>query len=125
MTRQLAAFPAGIGVGTGKNMWRTAFGTARAVAFMFVMVLCSYSQTLKIWPGIAPGSETWTQKERVENNTPIGAVVFKVVGGAFVALAIDLEGHNVARWLQAKGIAAFVLKYRIMEKRQKGIPKMN
>src|SRR4029078_4556375 len=43
-------------------------------------------------------------------------------GGAFVALAIDLEGNNVARWLQEKGIAAFVLKYRIMEKRQDGIP---
>jgi acetyl esterase/lipase len=46
-------------------------------------------------------------------------------GGAFVALAIDLEGHDVARWLQDKGIAAFVLKYRIMEKRQEGIPALN
>jgi len=33
-----------------------------------------------------------------------------------------LEGNNVARWLQEKGVAAFVLKYRIMEKRQEGIP---
>src|SRR6266851_9594592 len=111
-----------------KNMWRTTFGMARAVALTFVMALCSYPQTLKIWPGIAPGSETWTQEERVEKNTPIGTVVFNVVtptltvylpertkatgtgiiiapGGAFVALAIDLEGHDVARWLQAKGIA--------------------
>jgi acetyl esterase/lipase len=39
-----------------------------------------------------------------------------------VALAIDREGHDVARWLQDKGVAAFVLKYRIMEKRQEGIP---
>jgi len=129
-------------------MWRTTFGMARATALTFVMALCSYAQTLKIWPGIAPGSETWTQEERVEKNTPIGTVVFNVVtptltvylpertkatgtgvniapGGAFVALAIDLEGHNLARWLQDKGIAAFVLKYRIMEKRQEGIPKMN
>ena len=129
-------------------MWRTTFGMARVVALTFVMALCSYPQTLKIWPGIAPGSEKWTQEERVEKNTPIGTVVFNVVtptltvylperpkatgtgiiiasGGAFVALAIDLEGHDVARWLQAKGIAAFVLKYRIMEKRQEGIPQMN
>jgi acetyl esterase/lipase len=129
-------------------MWRTTFGMARALALTFVMVRCSYPQTLKIWPGIAPGSETWTREERVEKNTPIGAVVFNVVtptltvylpertaatgtgiiiapGGAFVALAIDLEGHAVARWLQDKGIAAFVLKYRIMEKRQEGIPQMN
>ena len=129
-------------------MWRTAFCMARGVALTFVMALCSYPQTLKIWPGIAPGSEKWTQQERVEKNTPIGTVVFNVVtptltvylpertaatgtgiiiapGGAFVALAIDLEGHDVARWLQANGIAAFVLKYRIMEKRQEGIPQMN
>jgi acetyl esterase/lipase len=81
-------------------------------------------------------------------NTPLGTVVFNVVtptltaylpertkatgtsvivapGGAFVALAIDLEGHNVARWLQERGIAAFVLKYRLVEKRGEGIPAMN
>jgi len=78
-------------------------------------------------------------------DTPIGTVLFDVVtptltvylpekakatgtgviiapGGAFVALAIDHEGHKVARWFQDKGIAAFVLKYRIMEKRGEGIP---
>src|SRR5205823_1373714 len=43
----------------------------------------------------------------------------------FVALAIDLEGYDVARWLSDKGIAAFVLKYRILEKREEGIPKLN
>ena len=125
-----------------------SFGVARAIAITIAMAFCSYPQTLKIWPGAAPGSETWTQKEKVEKNTPIGTVVINVVtptltlylpertkatgtgiiiapGGAFVALAIDLEGNDVARWLQNKGIAAFVLKYRIMEKRQQGIPAMN
>jgi acetyl esterase/lipase len=128
-------------------MWRTLFAVARAVALTSVMAFCSYSQTqsLKIWPGVAPGSENWTQKEKTVENTPVGTVVFNVVsptltvylperssatktgiiiapGGAFVALAIDLEGHNVARWLRDKGIAAFVLKYRIIEKRGEGIP---
>src|SRR5207248_3310881 len=46
-------------------------------------------------------------------------------GGAFVALAIDLEAREVARWLQERGIAAFVLKYRTMEKLQEGIPEMD
>jgi hypothetical protein len=45
-------------------------------------------------------------------------------GGAFVALAVDLEGHRVARWLQERGIAAFVLKYRLVEKRGDGIPSL-
>ena len=119
--------------------------TAAGVA---LMLASARAQVVKVWPGIAPGSETWTQQERVVENTPLGTVIFNVVtptltayfpqrskatgtgvviapGGAFVALAIDLEGHNVARWLQERGIAAFVLKYRIVEKRQDGIPAMD
>jgi acetyl esterase/lipase len=124
---------------------RTTVCIAGAIALTFLMACPADSQVVNIWPGVAPGSENWTQKERTVDNTPIGAVVFNVVtptltaylpertkatgtgviiapGGAFVALAIDLEGNNVARWLQEKGIAVFVLKYRIMEKRQEGIP---
>src|SRR4051812_23735679 len=37
------------------------------------------AQVVKIWPGVAPGSEGWTQKERTVKNTPLGAVVFDVV----------------------------------------------
>jgi len=115
---------------------------------MGLAVWSAHAQVVKLWPGVAPGSETWTQQERTVENTPLGAVIFNVVtptltaylperakatgtgvivapGGAFVALAIDLEGHPVARWLQARGIAAFVLKYRIVEKRQDGIPAMD
>jgi acetyl esterase/lipase len=119
---------------------------AGAVAFMFLMACSARSQVVNVWPGVAPGSEHWTQKERAAENTPLGTVIFNVVtptltvylperakatgtgviiapGGAFVALAIDLEGRDVARRLQERGIAAFVLKYRILEKRQEGIPK--
>ena len=126
-------------------MKRTVEYTAGAIAFTFLMACSADSQVVNIWPGAAPGSENWTQKEKTADNTPIGTVVFNVItqtltaylpersratgtgviiapGGAFVALAIDLEGNNVARWLQEKGIAAFVLKYRIMEKRGEGIP---
>lgn len=118
------------------------------VAALLLAAFLSYSQTLNLWPGIAPGSETWTYKKRLEKNTPIGPVIFNVVtptltayfperskstrtgvivapGGAFVALAIDMEGNDVARWLQSRGIAAFVLKYRLKEKLQEGIPDMN
>lgn len=104
------------------------------------------AQTVNLWPGVAPGSERWTQRETTYTNTPIGAVEINVVvptltaflpdpakatgtgvivapGGAFVALAIDLEGNRVAKWLQQRGIAAFVLKYRTIEKRGEGFPK--
>jgi acetyl esterase/lipase len=126
-------------------MTRTAVCIACAIAFTFLLAGPANSQTVNIWPGVAPGSENWTQKERVIENTPLGTVVFNVVtptltaylpdrakatgtgviiapGGAFVALAVDLEGANVARWLRERGVAAFVLKYRIMEKRGEGIP---
>jgi acetyl esterase/lipase len=111
-------------------------------------VSLAQAQVVKIWPGVAPGSEHWTQQERTIENTPLGAVVFNVVtptvraylperskatgagviiapGGAFVALTMDLEGIQTARWLQQRGIAAFVLKYRIVEKLQEGIPEMD
>jgi acetyl esterase/lipase len=128
-------------------MRETAIRGACAVAFTFLLA-CSaraQQQVVNIWPGAAPGSENWTQQERVVENTPVGTVVFNVVtptltaylpepkratgtgviiapGGAFVALAISLESREVARWLQERGIAAFVLKYRIREKRGEGIP---
>jgi acetyl esterase/lipase len=125
----------------------TSTKIALAIAFVFLIPSSGSagSQVVNVWPGVAPGSEKWTQKERAVENTPLGTVVFNVVaptltaylpekakatgtgviiapGGAFVALAIDLEGNSVARWLQGKGIAAFVLKYRILEKRGEGIP---
>ncbi|MFL6285258.1 MAG: alpha/beta hydrolase [Pyrinomonadaceae bacterium] len=126
-------------------MTRTILSAACAIAFTFLLACSARSQTVNIWPGAAPGSEHWTQKERTIENTPVGTVIFNVVtptltaylperskatgtgviiapGGAFVALAISLESNDVARWLQERGIAAFVLKYRIMEKHGDGIP---
>lgn len=102
------------------------------------------SQVVHVWPGVAPGSETWTQKEQIFKNTPVGTVALGVVdptltvylpnpklatgtgvivapGGYCVALALSQEG-SVAQWLQAHGIAAFVLKYRVIEKKQQGVP---
>jgi acetyl esterase/lipase len=118
-----------------------------AIALVFLMPGSGSAapQVVNVWPGVAPGSEKWTHKERVVENTPLGTVIFNVVtptltaylperskatgtgviiapGGAFVALAIDLEANQVARWLQEKGIAAFVLKYRLLEKKGEGIP---
>jgi acetyl esterase/lipase len=116
-----------------------------ALLLSVVWTCSAHAQTVNLWPGIAPGSEAWKQKEMSVSDTPIGTVIFNVVtptltaylpdktkatgtgvivapGGAFVALAIDLEGNSVARWLQERGIAAFVLKYRIVEKKGEGIP---
>jgi acetyl esterase/lipase len=127
----------------------TTLCTTGAIALSFLAACGAYSQTpgktIDIWPGVAPGSEGWKQKEIVVHDTPVGTVVLDVVtptltlylpdparatgagviiapGGYCVALAIDLEANDVARVLQKMGVAAFVLKYRTMEKRQQGVP---
>jgi acetyl esterase/lipase len=41
-----------------------------------------------------------------------GAAMVVVPGGGFMQLAIDREGYAVAKWLNERGIVAFVLKYR-------------
>jgi len=124
-----------------RSLSAAAIGTA-------LILGTAQAQTVNVWPGVAPGSERWTQKEVTIANTPLGAVILNVVtptltaylpardkatgtgiiiapGGAFVALAIDLEANSIARSLQARGIAAFVLKYRTVEKRSEGIPQMD
>src|SRR5260221_1538144 len=40
-----------------------------------------------------------------------GTAMIVVPGGGFQHLAIDKEGHDVAKWLNQLGVAAFVLKY--------------
>jgi acetyl esterase/lipase len=126
-------------------MLRTTCLTAAAVT---LSLGTAHAQTVNLWPGAAPGSASWTQKEVTVENTPVGTVILNIVtptltaylperakatgtgiiiapGGAFVALAISLEGTDLARWLQERGIAAFVLKYRTIEKKQDGIPTMD
>jgi acetyl esterase/lipase len=42
-----------------------------------------------------------------------GAAVIVAPGGAYLSLSMDSEGFQIARWLADRGIAAFVLKYRL------------
>jgi acetyl esterase/lipase len=91
---------------------------------------------IPLWPNGAPGSEGKTGDEAVRV-TPEGervvsnihkpsltsylpakdkatrAAVIVAPGGGHRELWADHEGHNLARWLSARGIAAFVLKYRL------------
>jgi acetyl esterase/lipase len=92
---------------------------------------------IPLWPGDAPGSEGWTQQEETTIIPPALKVVRNVVqptlttylpdptvangtavivcpGGAFHFLSIDMEGTDVAHWLNARGVAAFVLRYRLI-----------
>ena len=91
-----------------------------------------------LWPDGAPGSEAWTQTERIltspegerrvvnvsvptlteflpEPATANGTAVIIAPGGGFRMLSIESEGSWVAEWLQARGVAAYVLKYRLID----------
>ena len=99
----------------------------------------SLPEVILLWPDGAPGTEEWVQQEQeyitpapmsfrtVRNVTqptltaflPHTAVathsaVIICPGGGFHSLAIDHEGIEVAHWLNARGVAAFVLKYRLL-----------
>lgn len=44
-----------------------------------------------------------------------GAAIVIFPGGGYVRLAINHEGHDIAKWFAARGVAAFVVKYRMQE----------
>lgn len=97
----------------------------------------STAKVINVWPGVAPGSQQWKQSEAVlgsgsfrqivnvttptltvylpDASTATGTAVIIAPGGGFVGLSIDSEGHDVAKWLVARGFAAIVLKYRTVQ----------
>lgn len=73
-----------------------------------------------LWPHGAPGAKGQADADKpavfvypAPAEKAIGAAVVVCPGGGYGHLAIDHEGHQVARWLNDHGISAFVLKYRI------------
>jgi acetyl esterase/lipase len=95
-------------------------------------------QVIPVWPGTAPGSENWTQKEveylnqggkkMVRNvvkptltlflpnpSLANGTAVIVCPGGGFRFLSWQSEGLDVAQWLSDHGVTAFVLKYRLID----------
>lgn len=112
------------------------------ILFLLITMTCfeSFSQNkdlLHLWPGKVPGES----KEKLapvtaasENDNIIriaevtdpamqvflpekslknGAAVIVCPGGGYHILAWDLEGTEVAAWLNKNGYAAFVLQYRV------------
>lgn len=73
-----------------------------------------------LWPDGAPGA-----KGKEDKDIPAvlvymppaakanGAAIVVCPGGGYGALAMDHEGHQIARWLNSHGIAAVIVKYRL------------
>ncbi len=111
---------------------------------LLLPVLVQAQKVIRLYPGAAPGSETWKQAEKeffsqtwqtqVVTNvvhptltaylpdpaTANGTAVIIAPGGGFHALSINSEGIDVAKWLNTKGVAAFVLRYRLVQTGEDG-----
>jgi acetyl esterase/lipase len=77
-------------------------------------------QVLRLWSGAAPGAlgnddqDTPTMTIYLPSSTPAGMTAVVILpGGGYRNLAMNHEGRQVASYLNAAGIAAFVLKYRL------------
>jgi len=90
---------------------------------------------IPLYSGVAPGSENWNWSERevkggsgpmaqnvvrpvllcypAEKGNAVGTAMIVAPGGGFRNLMMSYEGVDVARRLNALGIDAFVLKYRL------------
>jgi len=56
---------------------------------------------------------------------PNGVAVVIAPGGGLYALSITSEGTQVAKWLNEKGITAFVLKYRLVPTGEDGVKEIS
>lgn len=105
---------------------------------MFCPPLCAGERPLSVdvWPGAAPGETGEVGAEKVlapqggkpvtrltnvtrptlavyQPQAPNGAAVVICPGGGYSILAMDLEGEEVAAWLNTLGVTGIVLKYRV------------
>jgi len=101
---------------------------------LFIFAAKAQQKVIPLYNGASPGSENWTynEQEYTPGGTPLvydvshptltaylpdpsiatGTGVIICPGGGFYILSIRDEGTDVAKWLNQRGIAAFVLKYR-------------
>jgi acetyl esterase/lipase len=113
--------------------------------FLIMCSLTSYSQKkemINLWPGKVPGElkekqppvidtsnkDNIVRFDEVTNPTlevylpdPLlrnGSSVIVCPGGGYQILAYDLEGTEIAAWLNKLGYTAFVLQYRIPNKKE-------
>jgi acetyl esterase/lipase len=118
-----------------KLLWATFL----VLGLMPLTIMADQPLVVPLWPNGAPGSEGQTSKEVVTQRTEpglsfsvvsnihnptitvflppkkkaTGAAVIILPGGAHRFLSIDHEGYDVAKWFSERGVASFVLKYRL------------
>jgi acetyl esterase/lipase len=88
---------------------------------LLMMALCACTclsataqTTIKLWDAGATHKQQRSELTAYlpDSATSTGISVIVCPGGSYSFLAIRHEGHEVAQYLQSRGIAAFVLRYR-------------
>jgi len=107
------------------------------IVFLLFFAIGAKAQqkVIQLYSGVAPGSESWTynEKETADSNVvynvshptltaylpdpaiATGTAVIVCPGGGFYILSMKDEGTSVAHWLNQKGVAVFILKYRLAQ----------
>ncbi len=96
--------------------------------------MTAQDEIIPLWNKNLPNYKNTNEIEKVENDDIIwisnvqepniavylaskknksGQAVIICPGGGYEGLAYDIEGIDIAKWLNSKGITAFVLKYRL------------
>lgn len=122
---------------------RLMLGAAAALPLLNLAAMAdaapvTWGETLALWPNDPPGSPARLPSGQVANqsksagfndrwltgiarpslmvrraSSPNGTAVLLVPGGGYGFLAIDNEGEEQARWLNALGVTCFILSYRL------------
>ena len=127
---------------------RKLLRAAAALLGCGLSALAGASEVIPLYPGPAPGTEDWNHQEHAYFsqifNTEVvtnvsaptltaflpdparatGTAVIIAPGGGFHALSINSEGNDVATWLVDRGVAALVLRYRLVPTGEDGVADM-
>jgi acetyl esterase/lipase len=97
--------------------------TAMSLALLALVLAPHADATPKVellWPAGAPGAVGTDERDKPSfavylppAGTGNGTAVIVCPGGGYQFLALDHEGRQPAEWLNRRGVAAFVLRYRI------------
>ena len=100
---------------------KQARSAARAALILLVMAASAMAQRVELlWPEGAPGAIGAEDRDKPSISIYLpaaekasGGAVVICPGGGYGNLSMEKEGSSVAEWLNARGVAGFVLKYRL------------
>lgn len=90
-----------------------------------------YASIERLWPGHAPGGVGTTSEDipklycyPVPGPGTHAAVVI-LPGGGYINLVMEKEGAAEARWLNARGVSAYILEYRLAPRYHYPVPMLD